>query len=216
MHDGVIRSDARMTYTAVNAVLTERDAETIAKYQALVPMFETMRELFEILNLRRRRRGSIDFDLPEAQVVLDEDGFIADIIASERNVAHRIIEEFMLRQQVVAGPRDPGMRRCASTSGPIRSRWISSGIHQRLWDSCAAPAGRSGRCARNWWIGSAEPAERPIASSCCGRCRRRADPPTSVTSAWRKPHFTSRFGIHSIVHRCCASCARRGRRGGTR
>jgi ribonuclease R len=56
MHDGVINSDARMTYTAVNAILTERDPETIAKYQSLVPMFETMRELFEILNLRRRRR----------------------------------------------------------------------------------------------------------------------------------------------------------------
>jgi ribonuclease R len=55
-----------------------------------------MRELFEVLNARRRRRGSIDFDLPEAEVVLNEEGFIEDIIASERNVAHRLIEEFML------------------------------------------------------------------------------------------------------------------------
>jgi ribonuclease R len=96
MHDGVINSDARMTYTAVNAVLTDRDAETIAQYSGLVPMFEQMRELFEILNQRRRQRGAIDFDLPEAEVVLGEDGQIEEIIASERNVAHRIIEEFML------------------------------------------------------------------------------------------------------------------------
>ena len=59
-------------------------------------MFELMRELFEILNARRRRRGSIDFDLPETEVVLSELGEIEAIIPSERNVAHRIIEEFML------------------------------------------------------------------------------------------------------------------------
>ena len=96
MHDGVINSNARMTYTAVNAILTDRDAEAIAQYSELVPMFEQMRELFEILNERRRRRGAIDFDLPEAEVVLGEHGQIEEIIASERNVAHRIIEEFML------------------------------------------------------------------------------------------------------------------------
>jgi ribonuclease R len=96
IHDGVINSNARMTYTAVNAILTERDAATMAEYRELVPMFEQMHELFEILHQRRRRRGSIDFDLPEAQVVLTEEGQIEAIIASERNVAHRLIEEFML------------------------------------------------------------------------------------------------------------------------
>jgi len=96
IHDGVINSDARMTYTAVNAILTERDAATIEQYRPLVPMFELMHELFDILNQRRRRRGSIDFDLPEAEVVLSEYGQIEAIVASERNVAHRIIEEFML------------------------------------------------------------------------------------------------------------------------
>jgi len=104
IHDGIIRSDARMTYTAVNAILTERDETAIAKYRELVPMFELMRELFEILNARRHRRGSVDFDLPEAQVVLNESGFIEDIVASERNVAHRLIEEFMLlANETVAG-----------------------------------------------------------------------------------------------------------------
>ncbi|MGH9313261.1 MAG: ribonuclease R [Vicinamibacterales bacterium] len=96
IHDGVINSDARMTYTDVNAILTDRDPVTIAKYRALVPQFELMRELFEILNARRRRRGSIDFDLKEPEVILDDEGMVEEIIAAERNVAHRLIEEFML------------------------------------------------------------------------------------------------------------------------
>ncbi len=96
IHDGVINSDARMTYTAVNAILTDHDPETMFEYQPLVPMFELMRDLFDILNRRRRRRGSIDFDLPEAEVILSEIGEIEAIVASERNIAHRIIEEFML------------------------------------------------------------------------------------------------------------------------
>jgi ribonuclease R len=96
MHDGVINSDARMTYTAVNAILTDRDPAALAEYASLVPMFELMHQLFETLNARRRRRGAIDFDLPETEVVLSEFGEIEAIIPSERNVAHRIIEEFML------------------------------------------------------------------------------------------------------------------------
>jgi ribonuclease R len=96
IYDGVIRSDARMTYTEVNAILADRDAAAIARYERLVPTFELMHELFEILRDRRRRRGAIDFDLPEAEIVLSEIGEIEAIVAGERNVAHRIIEEFML------------------------------------------------------------------------------------------------------------------------
>jgi ribonuclease R len=96
LHDGVINSDARMTYTAVNAILTDRDEAVMREYSRFMPMFKWMHELFGILNERRRRRGSIDFDLPEAEVVLSELGHIEDIVASERNVAHRLIEEFML------------------------------------------------------------------------------------------------------------------------
>ena len=96
MHDGVIHSDARMTYTDVSAILTDKDPEVIARYAALVPLFESMRELFEILNKRRLRRGSIDFDLKEPEIVLDDEGLVEEITAAERNIAHRIIEEFML------------------------------------------------------------------------------------------------------------------------
>jgi ribonuclease R len=104
MHDGVINSDARMTYTAVNAILTDRDPNAMAEYADLVPLFEQMRELFEILNTRRRRRGSIDFDLPETEVILSEYGEIEAIVPAERNIAHRLIEEFMLlANETVAG-----------------------------------------------------------------------------------------------------------------
>lgn len=95
-HDGVINSDERMTYTDVNAILTARDVAARRRYAPLLPLFELMHELFGILNGRRRRRGSVDFDLPQADVLMDESGRIENIIVAERNVAHRIIEEFML------------------------------------------------------------------------------------------------------------------------
>jgi ribonuclease R len=96
IHDGVINSNERMTYTDVNAILTDTNPELMARYRTLVPTFELMRDLFHILYERRRRRGSVDFDLPEAKVVLNEEGLVEDIVAYERNIAHRIIEEFML------------------------------------------------------------------------------------------------------------------------
>src|SRR5690606_38142990 len=96
MHDGIIHSHARMTYTEVNAILTDRDPVMMDRYRPLVPLFERMHELFDVLHARRRRRGAIDFDLQEALVVLDDAGLVEAIVASERNVAHRLIEEFML------------------------------------------------------------------------------------------------------------------------
>ncbi len=124
-HDGVINSDARMTYTAVDAILTKHDRTVAAEYSTLVPMFRLMHELFEILNGRRRRRGSIDFDLPEAEVLMDESGAIADIVAAQRNVAHRIIEEFMLlANETVADYLDaeggPGLYRVHEQPDPMK------------------------------------------------------------------------------------------------
>ena len=96
LHDGVIHSNERMTYNDVNAILTDRDPELRSRYAPLVPLFERMQELFGILNRRRHRRGSIDFDLKEPEIILDDQGMVEEIVALERNVAHRIIEEFML------------------------------------------------------------------------------------------------------------------------
>ncbi|MFZ0299066.1 MAG: VacB/RNase II family 3'-5' exoribonuclease, partial [Candidatus Sulfotelmatobacter sp.] len=93
--EGVIRSAERMTYTAVNAVL-EGDAAARQRYATLVPTFELMRDLAMILNRKRQRRGSIDFDLPEPVIEFDESGLMKSITRSERNIAHRLIEEFML------------------------------------------------------------------------------------------------------------------------
>jgi ribonuclease R len=93
--EGVIRSSERMTYTAVNAVL-EGDAAMRDRYANLVPTFELMRDLALILNRKRQRRGSIDFDLPEPVIEFDEFGLMKSITRSERNIAHRLIEEFML------------------------------------------------------------------------------------------------------------------------
>src|SRR5438034_1320678 len=92
---GVIRSAERMTYTGVNAVL-EGDAGMRKRYADLTGVFELMRDLAMILNRKRERRGSIDFDLPEPVIEFDEFGLMKSITRSERNIAHRIIEEFML------------------------------------------------------------------------------------------------------------------------
>jgi ribonuclease R len=94
--DGVIRSRARMTYTNVKRILVDRDPAVTREYRSLVPAFERMEALFKILRARRAARGSIDFDRPEAEVTLDAQGRVEDVRAAERNVAHRIIEEFML------------------------------------------------------------------------------------------------------------------------
>jgi ribonuclease R len=93
--EGVIRSAERMTYTAVNAVL-EGDAAMQERYVPLVKSFELMRDLALILRRKRERRGSIDFDLPEPVIEFDEFGLMKSITRSERNIAHRLIEEFML------------------------------------------------------------------------------------------------------------------------
>jgi ribonuclease R len=103
LSEGVIRSAQRMTYTSVNAIL-EGDPATRAQYVALNENFELMHELAQILNRKRVKRGSIDFDLPEPVIEFDELGMMRGVSRSERNWAHRLIEEFMLAaNETVAG-----------------------------------------------------------------------------------------------------------------
>lgn len=92
----VINVDRRMTYTAVNAVVTDRDEAVMAEYRELVDMFDLMKELADILRAQRKKRGSIDFDFPESKIILDEKGKPVDIKPYERNAATKIIEDFML------------------------------------------------------------------------------------------------------------------------
>jgi ribonuclease R len=124
-HDGIIRTRERMTYTDVNAILTEGNPDVTARYAPLVPLFERMRELFQILNARRRRLGSIDFDFDEAELVLDEAGQVEAIVAAERNIAHRIVEEFMLlANETVAEFLEasdvPGLYRVHESPDPLK------------------------------------------------------------------------------------------------
>ena len=122
--EGVIRSAERMTYTDVNLCL-EGDTHARKRYAHLVDKFELMRELEEILNRKRQRRGSIDFDLPEPVIEFDENGLMKSITRSERNVAHRIIEEFMLSAnecvaQYLENKRVPAIYRIHEKPDPKR------------------------------------------------------------------------------------------------
>ncbi len=103
MTSGIICSAERMTYTNVNKVL-EGDAEMTERYAAIAHHFRDMKELALLLNARRNERGSIDFDLPEPVIEFDEEQRMTNITRSERNIAHRLIEEFMLAaNRAVAG-----------------------------------------------------------------------------------------------------------------
>lgn len=140
IYKSVIRTKERMTYTNVNAILVargvappsgadrdraaeEKGPELLERYGYLLEDFERMYALFEVLRTRRQQRGSIDFDLPEAEVMLDEAGDIEAIRPTERNVAHRLIEEFMLaanetvaRELVFGG--QPGLYRVHEQPDP--------------------------------------------------------------------------------------------------
>jgi ribonuclease R len=92
----VIKTTERMTYFDVNKILVDKDEETRSRYESLVPMFEQMEELAQILREKRMKRGAIDFDFKESKVLVDEDSKPTDVVLRERSVAEKLIEEFML------------------------------------------------------------------------------------------------------------------------
>src|SRR5699024_7600434 len=94
--EAVIRSSERMTYTSVNKILEERDEEERETYRELVPMFEQMEQLAQILRNNRMHRGAIDFDFKEAKIEVDDEGRVENIGIRERSIGERLIEEFML------------------------------------------------------------------------------------------------------------------------
>jgi ribonuclease R len=96
IYPSVIWSNERLTYTAVKQILLDRDETLRERFIALVPSLEQMGFLAQRLRQKRMDRGTIDFDLPEPEVVLDLQGETEEIIRSERNLAHQIIEEFMI------------------------------------------------------------------------------------------------------------------------
>ncbi|MCI9558583.1 MAG: ribonuclease R [Lachnospiraceae bacterium] len=94
--ESVIHVDRRMTYTAVNGIVVDRDLALMEEYKDFVEMFDQMKELADILREKRTARGSIDFDLPETKVLLDKDGKVLEVKPYDRNAATKIIEDFML------------------------------------------------------------------------------------------------------------------------
>ncbi|HUF18128.1 MAG TPA: ribonuclease R [Thermoanaerobaculia bacterium] len=131
MFRSVIRTSERMTYTDVNALLTDPDPKLEERYRNILDHLRRMHELYEILRKRRTARGSIDFDLPSADVLLGEQGEIESIIATQRNVAHRLVEEFMLaaneavaRQLVLAS--QPGLFRVHQQPDPRKLEDLKS------------------------------------------------------------------------------------------
>lgn len=104
LRETVIRSNERMTYTDVNKLLTHADPQLAMRYADLLDLFKTMEELAHILIKMRTARGAIDFNLPESVFEFDDEGRIAGVLKADRNIAHRIIEEFMLlANETVAG-----------------------------------------------------------------------------------------------------------------
>ena len=94
--ESVIRVDYRMSYTEVNAIISEKNPELTEKYRDFSELFFLMGELSKLIRERRRERGSIDFDFPESKITLDGDGNVLDIHPYERNAATELIEDFML------------------------------------------------------------------------------------------------------------------------
>lgn len=104
LRETVIRSNERMTYTDVNKLLTHADPQLAMRYAGLLDLFAVMEQLARILIRMRTQRGAIDFNLPESIFDFDDEGRIEGVIKADRNIAHRIIEEFMLlANETVAG-----------------------------------------------------------------------------------------------------------------
>ena len=94
--ESVIHSNARMTYDAVNRIITNKDAATRAQYPEIVPMLDLAQTLSQQLIAMRKKRGEIDFDIKEAKVIVNEEGIPKEVVTRERGEGERLIESFML------------------------------------------------------------------------------------------------------------------------
>jgi ribonuclease R len=110
-YPSVIRSDERLTYTLVKKILVDREARLMDQFRSILPYLEWMAFLSQRLREKRMERGALDFDLPEPEVILNLQGETEDIVRAERNLAHQIIEEFMIAANVAVAQfiRDNGL-----------------------------------------------------------------------------------------------------------
>jgi ribonuclease R len=124
-YPSVIKSDERMTYTLVKKILIDQDMQARERYAYLMKDFEIMGELCSILRENRLERGSLDFDLPEPEVILDIQGKPEAILKAERNFAHIIIEEFMIAANEAVAEyleqnKMPGIYRVHEEPDPVK------------------------------------------------------------------------------------------------
>ena len=212
IHDGVIHSDARMTYTDVDAIL-DGDAKTRKKFEALVPLFGRMSALCDLLGYRRERRGSIDFNLPTARFQFDKSGQIEAIVADTRTTARRIIEEFMLvANETVASDlcrhKVPTLFRIHEAPDPLKVEEFD-GFISSVGYSLAAPTGAVEPVHFQKLLDrvKGEPEERPIAALMLRTMQQARYEPTNQghfgLAAQAYAHFTSPIRRYPdlLVHR---------------
>ncbi len=133
-YSSLIKSDERMTYTSVRKILVDNDRDERKKYEYLLRDFELMSELCGILREMRLERGSLDFDLPEPEILLDLQGRPEAILRAERNLAHMLIEEFMIAaNEAVAGHLEslgvPSLYRIHEEPDPMKLEDIIKVVH---------------------------------------------------------------------------------------
>jgi ribonuclease R len=221
IHDGVIHSDARMTYTDVDALLSGSATAAVEQHGALMPLIEALGSLAAVLTRRRRRRGAIDFDVPVARFRRDDAGRVEAIVADERTTAHRIIEEFMLLAnetvaEHLARKRMPALFRVHERPDPAKVEAFEE-FAVSLGYSLAAPPDALGPQHFQRLIEQVrgQPEERPVARLMLRTMRLARYEPEDLghfgLAAASYTHFTSPIRRYPdlVVHRALRASRRR-------
>ena len=223
IHDGIIHSDARMTYAEVDALLSDPASPAGERHAGLTPFFEALGALAAVLAERRRRRGAIDFDVPVARFRRDEAGRVEAIVADERTTAHRIIEECMLVAnetvaEHLARQEMPALFRVHERPDPAKVEAFEE-FATSLGYSLAAPpdAVTPGHFRRLVERLRGQPEERPVARLMLRTMRLARYEPDNLghfgLGASSYTHFTSPIRRYPdlVVHRALRASRRRAR-----
>ena len=222
IHDGIIHSDARMTYTDVDAMLDDPASPAGEQYAALAPFVAASGSLSAVLTERRRRRGAIDFDVPVARFRRDDAGRVEAIVADERTTAHRMIEEFMLLAnetvaEHLARAEMPALFRVHERPDPAKVEAFEEFAASLGYSLAAPPDGVAPRhFQRLIEQVRGQPEERPIARLMLRTMRLARYEPDDLghfgLAATSYTHFTSPIRRYPdlVVHRALRASRRRG------